>query len=79
MCARQLGILAHAVTLMSTHEHLGVTDPTRRLPDLLRPLPNPRHQAILHAAHVLRVPRQGVPQMSLLDVNANDQACKHDR
>ena len=26
ICARQFGILVHAVTLMSTHEHLIVTD-----------------------------------------------------
>lgn len=36
VCARQFGILVHAVTFMSTHEHLVVTDPTRRLPDFLR-------------------------------------------
>lgn len=26
LCARQFGILVHAVTLMSTHEHLIVAD-----------------------------------------------------
>lgn len=35
VCARQFGILVHAVTLMSTHEHLIVTDTRGRLPDFL--------------------------------------------
>ena len=38
LCAQHYGILVHAVTLMSTHEHLVVTDPKRRLPDFLRDL-----------------------------------------
>ena len=37
-CAQQFGILVHAVTLMSTHEHLIVTDPQGRYPDFLRRL-----------------------------------------
>ena len=35
ICARQFGILVHAVTLMSTHEHLIVTDPQGRYPEFL--------------------------------------------
>jgi len=50
VCARQFGILVHAVTLMSTHEHLVVTDPTRRLPDFLRDL----HRLVSLGAKVLR-------------------------
>lgn len=38
VCARQCGILVHAVTLMSTHEHLVVTDPEGQLPDFLHRL-----------------------------------------
>ncbi len=38
ICARKFGILVHAVTLMSTHEHLIVTDPEGRYPDFLREL-----------------------------------------
>jgi putative transposase len=38
ICARQFGILVHAVTLMSTHEHLVVTDSQGQLPDFLRRL-----------------------------------------
>ena len=38
VCARQFGILVHAVTLMSTHEHLVVTDPQGRYPEFLRRL-----------------------------------------
>ena len=38
ICARQFGILVHAVTLMSTHEHLIVTDPQGRYPEFLRRL-----------------------------------------
>ncbi|MFW2389409.1 MAG: transposase [Polyangiales bacterium] len=50
VCARQFGILVHAVTLMSTHEHLVVTDPARRLPDFLRDL----HRLVSLGAKVLR-------------------------
>jgi hypothetical protein len=35
VCAHQFGILVHTVTLMSTHEHLVVTDTRGRLPDFL--------------------------------------------
>jgi REP element-mobilizing transposase RayT len=38
ICARQFGILVHAVTLMSTHEHLIVTDPQGCYPEFLRRL-----------------------------------------
>jgi len=38
LCARQFGILVHAVTLMSTHEHLIVTDPQGRYPKFLQRL-----------------------------------------
>ena len=38
VCARQCGVLVHAVTLMSTHEHLVVTDPEGQLPDFLHRL-----------------------------------------
>jgi REP element-mobilizing transposase RayT len=36
VCAKEFGILVHAVTLMSTHEHLIVTDTRGRLPLFLR-------------------------------------------
>ena len=38
LCARQFGIMVHAVTLMSTHEHLIVTDPQGRYPKFLQRL-----------------------------------------
>ena len=38
VCAKEFGVLVHAAVLMSTHEHLVVTDPDRRLPDFLREL-----------------------------------------
>ncbi|MGB8332828.1 MAG: transposase [Polyangiales bacterium] len=38
VCAREFGVLVHGVTLMSTHEHLIVTDTNRRLPHFLRRL-----------------------------------------
>jgi putative transposase len=38
VCAREFGVLVHGVTLMSTHEHLVLTDTQRRLPDFLRRL-----------------------------------------
>jgi putative transposase len=38
VCAREFGLLVHAITLMSTHEHLVVTDVNGRLPDFLRRL-----------------------------------------
>jgi len=50
VCAKQFGILVHAVTLMSTHEHLVLTDPKRRLPDFLRDL----HRLVSLGAKVIR-------------------------
>lgn len=50
ICARQFGILVHAVTLMSTHEHLIVTDPLGRYPDFLRRL----HRLVSLGTKVLR-------------------------
>ena len=50
VCAEQYGILVHAFTLMSTHEHLIVTDPERRLPDFLRDL----HRLVSLGTKVLR-------------------------
>jgi REP element-mobilizing transposase RayT len=50
VCAKQYGILVHTVTLMSTHEHLVVTDPDRRLPDFLRDL----HRLVSLGAKVIR-------------------------
>jgi len=50
LCARQFGILVHAVTLMSTHEHLIVTDTKGRLPDFLRRL----HRLVSLGTKVLR-------------------------
>jgi len=38
VCTQEFGVLVHAVTLMSTHEHLVVTDVEGRLPDFLRRL-----------------------------------------
>lgn len=50
ICARQFGILVHAVTLMSTHEHLIVTDPLGRYPDFLHRL----HRLVSLGTKVLR-------------------------
>jgi len=50
LCARQFGILVHAVTLMSTHEHLIVTDPQGRYPEFLRRL----HRLVSLGTKVLR-------------------------
>ena len=50
LCARRFGILVHAVTLMSTHEHLIVTDPQGRYPDFLRRL----HRLVSLGTKVLR-------------------------
>jgi REP element-mobilizing transposase RayT len=50
LCARRFGILVHAVTLMSTHEHLVVTDPQGRYPDFLRRL----HRLVSLGTKVLR-------------------------
>lgn len=48
--AREFGVLVHGVTLMSTHEHLVLTDPKRRLPDFLRRL----HRLVSLGTKVLR-------------------------
>jgi putative transposase len=50
LCARRFGILVHAVTLMSTHEHLIVTDPGGRYPEFLRRL----HRLVSLGTKVLR-------------------------
>jgi REP element-mobilizing transposase RayT len=50
VCAKQFGILVHAVTLMSTHEHLIVTDTKGCLPDFLRRL----HRLVSLGTKVLR-------------------------
>jgi len=50
VCARRFGILMHAVTLMSTHEHVIVTDTKGRLPDFLRRL----HRLVSLGTKVLR-------------------------
>ncbi len=50
ICARQFGILVHAVTLMSTHEHLIVTDSQGRYPEFLRRL----HRLVSLGTKVLR-------------------------
>ena len=50
VCARQFGILVHAVTLMSTHEHLIVTDTKGRHPEFLRRL----HRLVSLGTKVLR-------------------------
>jgi putative transposase len=50
VCAQEFGVLIHGVTLMSTHEHLVLTDPQRRLPDFLRRL----HRLVSLGTKVLR-------------------------
>ena len=50
VCARQFGICVHAVTLMSTHEHLIVTDTNGRFPLFLREL----HRLVSLGTKVLR-------------------------
>ena len=50
VCAREFGVLVHGVTLMSTHEHLVVTDAKCRLPDFLRRL----HRLVSLGTKVLR-------------------------
>jgi putative transposase len=50
LCAREFGILVHAVTLMSTHEHLIVTDTKGRYPEFLRRL----HRLVSLGTKVLR-------------------------
>jgi len=48
--ARRYGIVVHAVVLMSTHEHLIVTDPLGRLPLFLREL----HRLVALGVKILR-------------------------
>ena len=50
VCAKQFGILVHAVTLMSTHEHLIVTDTKGCFPLFLREL----HRLVSLGTKVLR-------------------------
>ena len=50
VCAKQFGIRVHAVTLMSTHEHLIVTDTQGRLPLFIREL----HRLVSLGTKVLR-------------------------
>jgi putative transposase len=50
VCARKYDVLVHAVTLMSTHEHLVVTDTQGQLPDFLRRL----HRLVALGTKVLR-------------------------
>ncbi|MDH4283393.1 MAG: transposase, partial [Myxococcales bacterium] len=50
VCAREFGVLVHGVTLMSTHEHLVLTDAQGRLPDFLRRL----HRLVSLGTKVLR-------------------------
>jgi len=50
VCAARFGILVHAVTLMSTHEHLIVTDTQGRLPLFIREL----HRLVSLGTKVLR-------------------------
>jgi REP element-mobilizing transposase RayT len=50
LCAGRFGIVVHAVTLMSTHEHLIVTDPGGRYPEFLRRL----HRLVSLGTKVLR-------------------------
>ena len=50
VCAAKFGVLVHAVVLMSTHEHLVVTDPRGVLPEFLREL----HRLVALGTKVLR-------------------------
>jgi multisubunit Na+/H+ antiporter MnhG subunit len=50
VCAKQFGVQLHALVLMSTHEHLVLTDTLRRLPDFLRRL----HRLVALGTKVLR-------------------------
>ena len=50
VCAQEFGVLVHGVTLMSTHEHLIVTDARGQLPDFLRNL----HRLVSLCTKVLR-------------------------
>lgn len=50
ICAKEFGVELHALVLMSTHEHLVLTDPNKRLPDFLRRL----HRLVALGTKVLR-------------------------
>jgi hypothetical protein len=50
VCAKEFGIQLHAFVLMSTHEHLVLTDTNKRLPDFLRRL----HRLVALGTKVLR-------------------------
>jgi REP element-mobilizing transposase RayT len=50
VCAKEFGVQLHALVLMSTHEHLVVTDTNQRLPDFLRRL----HRLVALGTKVLR-------------------------
>lgn len=50
LCAEKFGVLVHAIVLMSTHEHLVVTDTRGVLPDFLREL----HRLVALGVKVLR-------------------------
>ena len=50
ICAMEFGVELHAFVLMSTHEHLVLTDPNERLPDFLRRL----HRLVALGTKVLR-------------------------
>ena len=50
VCAQKFGVLVHAAVLMSTHEHLVLTDPRGVLPDFLREL----HRLVALGTKVLR-------------------------
>jgi len=50
VCVKEFGVELHALVLMSTHEHLVVTDTNQRLPDFLRRL----HRLVALGTKVLR-------------------------
>jgi REP element-mobilizing transposase RayT len=50
LCAKEFGVELHAFVLMSTHEHLVLTDTNERLPDFLRRL----HRLVALGTKVLR-------------------------
>ena len=50
ICAKEFGVELHAFVLMSTHEHLVLTDTNERLPDFLRRL----HRLVALGTKVLR-------------------------
>jgi len=50
VCAKEFGVQLHALVLMSTHEHLVLTDPNERLPDFLGCL----HRLVALGTKVLR-------------------------